>query len=106
MVRGVIAAVGALLGFGAGVAVMDSVHEDERRKMNEANEDLRRKLRSVLATFKANDQRMVDALADLAADPPDGVDALTARLRARGLTPVQVDKVVAALRDGGLYKTA
>ena len=106
LIRGVIAAIFSLFGFGAGKVYSDQNNEDARRKQGEENERLRKSLDSILATFAAENQKMEEAVADLVNSPPQNIIELSARLKKRRLSDDQIDRILAKVRASGLYRAA
>jgi Glu-tRNA(Gln) amidotransferase subunit E-like FAD-binding protein len=102
-IRGVIVLVFGLCSFGAGKVYSDHCNEDGHRKKNEENERLRKQLKSVLATFAAENKKMEETIANIVNFPPANINELAARLRLRCLSDVQVDTIIAKVVETGLY---
>jgi Glu-tRNA(Gln) amidotransferase subunit E-like FAD-binding protein len=102
-IRGVLALVIGLCGFGAGKVYSDHSNEDGRRKQNAENERLRKQLKSVLATFAAENKKMEEAIANIVNCPPANINELAVRLRLRGLSDAQIDRIISRIVETGLY---
>jgi hypothetical protein len=101
VVQGVIGGVLVLIGVAAGKAWGNSEGEEDRKKMNAENEELRRQIRSVLETFKAEMAKKNEEIAWLEAvieqlmkAPPANANQLSERLRLLDLTETQIELVM------------
>ncbi len=96
-----VAVVFGLLGFGAGSVHSDKCNEAARAKQNAENERLRQMLRSVLSQFAESCKNMEEAIVDLLGRLPTSVDELAARLAARNMPEVQIQRIVSKVRESG-----
>ncbi|AUG53487.1 hypothetical protein [Thalassospira marina] len=98
---GVGVAVVAVIGVAVGKVWGNAEGEEDRKKMNEENENLRKEIRSVLEIFKSEMERkdeeivwLEEVTEQLIKSPPQSMPELDECLRAFKLTDSQVDLVV------------
>ena len=102
VIRGLFAVGGAIVGY----IFSEVVNDGEKDELKSENTRLRQQLRSVLAVIEAENGKMEDAISDVVAAPPSSLAALKIRLRAHGLSKMQIARITQAVWDAGLYGAA
>lgn len=95
-----------VVGVAAGYVVSGVRTSKEIDRLTKENNELRRKYAAMAETFKDTSAAMIDALADIASNPPRSIQELRTRLSSRALYPAQINMIVAEIIRIGILKVA
>ncbi len=105
-IRGVAITAGVLVSAAVGYVARGLFEKPEREKMQKENESLRTQLRSVLATFEKENDRMESIIEEIVTNPPDTLFELKHCLTLNGLSEPQINRIIAAIRRHNVYGDA